>query len=272
MDRAPAPNHSVVEVLHQAGVDLRAEILHRVAPPCFREYHRVAQIGCASFLLSVHTDQTEVLPHELQKQVHIQVELARDDSRMRQPCQLVDILDSHCICLVVHVEAANILAVALDHVDELVSRHLLAHEHVAVVHLVLLQDALHSPLRVFPEEALSHRRRELYPASRSLGQRDVRRALVEPQPHSLELLLQDGAVVLGALLAGVQHHQHEVGALCHGNHLSSTSPPVSSALDDSRQVEQLDLGALVVHVSGDARQRRELVGCSLALSPSQVRQ
>jgi len=73
-------------------------------------------------------------------------------------------------------------------------------------------------------------------------------------------------------LEGVQHHQDEVGALGARDHLAPASLTLRSPLDDPRQVEQLDLGALVVDDAGDARERGELVPGGLGLGAREKRE
>ena len=54
--------------------------------------------------------------------------------------------------------------------------------------------------------------------------------------------------------------------------LSAPALSVLGALDDPGQVEQLDLGALVLDAPGHRRQRRELVSGNLGVHAGQVAQ
>ena len=55
-------------------------------------------------------------------------------------------------------------------------------------------------------------------------------------------------------------------------YLSAPALSVLGALDDPGQVEQLDLGALVLDAPGHRRQRRELVSGNLGVHAGQVAQ
>jgi len=88
----------------------------------------------------------------------------------------------------------------------------------------------------------------------------------------LELGLEDGAVVLLALLGRVEHDHDEVAALGHADDLAAAALALRRALDDAGQVEQLDLRAAVQDVARDARERRELVRRGARLGARQLGQ
>jgi hypothetical protein len=76
------------------------------------------------------------LPDFIQEKIEVEVPLARDDDRVREPGHPVDLLDRENVALVVDVEAPEVLAVALDHVNQLVDRGVLPDHYLAVVDLV----------------------------------------------------------------------------------------------------------------------------------------
>jgi hypothetical protein len=65
------------------------------------------------------------------------------------------------------------------------------------------------------------RRPHLHAPRLLLAEVDARRLAVEAQPHALQLTRQDLAVEVR--LARVQHHQQQIGALAHRNHLPTAA-------------------------------------------------
>jgi len=80
------------------------------------------------------------------------------------------------------------------------------------------------------------------------------------------LTLQNIAMPLQPLLRRIQYHEHEISAPGDGDHLLTTPLALSSALNDSGQIEHLDLRPLVHEVTGNARERRELIISRYTLS------
>lgn len=66
----------------------------------------------------------------------------------------------------------------------------------------------------------------------------------------------------------IKHHKDKVTGAGHGNHLSTTTLAVLGAFNDTRQIQQLDLGALVLDASGNSCERCELVGCYFRVDAS----
>lgn len=63
-------------------------------------------------------------------------------------------------------------------------------------------------------------------------------------------------------LGGIQHHDDDVSCACHSNHLPATAFPLCCAFNDSRKVQELDVGSFVFNDPWDTRQGCELIGCS----------
>ena len=70
---------------------------------------------------------------------------------------------------------------------------------------------------------------------------------------------------MALVLAGVEHHHHEVRGLGHGDHLPPSPLALAGSLYDPGQVQQLYARVLVVNHAGDARERGELVRRRLRL-------
>ena len=86
--------------------------------------------------------------------------------------------------LVIHVHAPDVLAVALQRVDELIDGAVLPQDQLGVVDLVLLQDLEYRGLGHLGQPA-GHCDVDLA-AALVLGlDVDLRRELVQPQPHRL---------------------------------------------------------------------------------------
>lgn len=62
-------------------------------------------------------------------------------------------------------------------------------------------------------------------------------------------------------LGGVQHHEHQIGSTRHGDDLATTPLALGGALNDTRQVQQLYVGALVLDHTRNAGQGGELIVC-----------
>ena len=73
---------------------------------------------------------------------------------------------------------------------------------------------------------------------------DVGRAAVEADAHRVQLLFQQLALALA--LGRVQHKENQIGGAGHGNHLLAAPFALRRAFDDTRQVQQLDVGPVVL--------------------------
>lgn len=92
---------------------------------------------------------------------------------------------------------------------------------------------------------------------------NVRRTSVQSDTDRLEFRLEKRPL-LGAL-GRVQHHEDEIARLGGRNDLATAALALGGALDDTRQIEQLNLGAAVLEHTGNGRQRREGVRGGLGL-------
>mmetsp|Transcript_18220 Transcript_18220/g.48951 ORF Transcript_18220/g.48951 Transcript_18220/m.48951 type:complete len:203 (+) Transcript_18220:720-1328(+) len=90
-----------------------------------------------------------------------------------------------------------------------------------------------------------------------------RRLLVEPDTDTLQLIFDLSLMDQG--LHHVEDDQDETATHRDSDHLLASAFAVLGALDDPRQVEQLNLGSFVKENARHAGQRRELVGRDQAL-------
>ena len=133
-----------------------------------------------------------------------------------------DLLDRRHVHLVVHVEAAHVLAVALQEVDELVDRAVLAEEHLRRVDAVLVEHLLH----VLLGDVLQFARRRHHHAARRLPLVvHVGWPLVEPEPDGVELALEQLALALRLPRARVDDEEDEVGAARDADDLAAAPLP-----------------------------------------------
>ena len=91
---------------------------------------------------------------------------------------------------------------------------------------------------------------------------DVGRLLVDSDPKSLQFGFDD--LFVDQRLVDVEHDENEVAGFRDGNDLSTTTLTVLGTLNDTRKVENLDLGSVVHDLSGHGGQGCEFVrgGCT----------
>jgi hypothetical protein len=77
--------------------------------------------------------------------------LAGDNRRVRHTSKAIDVFDGDRINLVVHVEALDVLAVAFNHVNEVIGRRVLTEKHLAIVDPVLVEDLVDRLGRIVTE-------------------------------------------------------------------------------------------------------------------------
>lgn len=90
-----------------------------------------------------------------------------------------------------------------------------------------------------------------------LLEHNVGRLLVDSDPKSFQFGFDDLLVDQG--LVDVKHDENEVASFGHGNNLSTTTLTILCTLNDTRKVENLDLGPVVHHLSGHGGQGCEFV-------------
>lgn len=96
-----------------------------------------------------------------------------------------------------------------------------------------------------------------------LLENNVGRALVDADSEALQFRLDDALV--GQRLVDIQDDENKVARLCDGDDLTTSSFAILGTLNDTRQVENLDLSAVVNNLSGN--------GCELyamSVSPSRI--
>lgn len=193
--------------------------------------------------------------------------VGRDRDAVRDFVDDVQLLDADLIDFVEQVDARDIDAVPLDDVDQVVGRRVVPQRDVGVVHLVLGQNGLHG---VQVELGLGDGGVEVDASLVLPPEVDVGRRFVQPDAEALQLVLQQLLVV--QRLQDVQHHEDQVAGAGHGDDLPSATLAVLRALDDSGQVEQLDLRPLVLDAAGHGGERCEFVRGHLRVHAGQVRE
>src|SRR6266581_3995814 len=147
--------------------------------------------------------------------------------------------------------------VPCEDVDELVFRDVLPHDDRAV-QVAPLPANVRDHLRV--ELRQLDRRIHREPAAVSLRQRDVRGALVQPDPGEMQFVRED--IDMG--LEHVDHQQDQVAGPGDGEDLLPAPAAFRCPADETGHVEHLDLRPAVLHEAGDHVQRREVVCGDLA--------
>mmetsp|Transcript_10206 Transcript_10206/g.30435 ORF Transcript_10206/g.30435 Transcript_10206/m.30435 type:complete len:352 (-) Transcript_10206:388-1443(-) len=268
---APAPDQRVVERGEKFVGDGLHRATHAETPPAGREHDGFLEVRLLPLGFCEDAYEAEIPPDLGHEAVEVEAHVHADDDAVVLAGEPVHVLDGDHVYLVVAVQARHVLAVALNDVDNLVDGDVLAAKHLAVVHLVLVEDALHRALRVVAEPGERHRRVEPDTTRRPLRDDDVRWLLIQPDAHGFQLPLQDGAVVVHLLAPAVKHHQHHVSGARHGDDLAATAAAVRGAFDDTGQIQHLDAAILIGDVAGDACERRKLVGSRLRLRARQRR-
>lgn len=93
-----------------------------------------------------------------------------------------------------------------------------------------------------------------------LLENDVGRLLVDSDSKTLQFGFDDLLVDQG--LVDVEHDENEVASFGHCNDLSTTTLTVLRTLNDTRKIENLDLGSVVHDLSGHGGQGCEFVRSS----------
>ena len=190
MLRAHAPHLRVFQSARQRVVYLIAEVFHRAPAAVVREHDGLVEVGFLSRLFRVDADQAHVVPRPSKEVVHPEFHVARDADAVRAAAQGIDLLDRQRVDFVVHVQTPDVLAVALQDVNELIHGDVFAEQQLAVMDLVLreyLQYRALGHLRESARNDVVH----LHAAAVLRFDVDARRRLVQPQSHRLELSRED---------------------------------------------------------------------------------
>ena len=131
---------------------------------------------------------------------------------------------------------------------------------------VLFQNRVHGLLRHL-RQLYSVRHLDADSTLVLLLQDDVRSLLVEPDTEAFKLAFDDALV--SQRLLGVKHDQNEVACARHTDDLLTSTLAIFGSLDNSWQIEQLDLGALIVEDTWDAGQCCEFISGSLRVLSGQ---
>jgi len=155
--------------------------------------------------------------------------------------QAVHLLDGDLIDFVVDIQTGQIHTIGGDNVDELVLGAVLAEQHLGIEDLEGVQDGLDHFLVTARQGTGGI---EAQATALLLLEVDVGLALVQPDAHAFQLPFEQ--LPMNIWLGGVQHHENQVGGTGHSDDLATTPLALGSTLDDSWQIQQLDIGALVL--------------------------
>lgn len=97
---------------------------------------------------------------------------------------------------------------------------------------------------------------------------DIWRFFVEPDSEAFQFVLEQFLVL--KRLEDVENDEDQTAGASDSNNLTATSFTVFGALDDTWQIQQLDLGALVLNHTRDGGECRELVGSYFGVNTGQV--
>lgn len=144
-----------------------------------------------------------------------------------------------------------------DDIDEIVNCAVVVNQDICVVDFVFGKDILHNFLVQMGQSfsAVQFDSSQLGGSDTDLG-----RVFIEPNAHLFQLPADFNFVLFG--LSSFQDHQNHIRILRHSNNLLSSTLAVSSPFDNTGQIQQLNLGVVVVDHTRDAGQCGELVGSS----------
>mmetsp|Transcript_18756 Transcript_18756/g.32246 ORF Transcript_18756/g.32246 Transcript_18756/m.32246 type:complete len:210 (+) Transcript_18756:666-1295(+) len=179
---------------------------------------------------------------------------------MRHPRQLIHLLDRNRINLIIKITTRLIHPIPHNHIDQLIHGNILPRQQIGTIDTILSHNLRRQFFRIGPQFRQWHGGREPHPARSLLFEGNVRRTLIHAYSHRFQFQFQYFAMAIQPLLSGVEHDEDGVGVACAGDDFLAASFAVGGALDDAGEVEDLDLGALVVHGARDAGEGCEFVG------------
>mmetsp|Transcript_14268 Transcript_14268/g.17989 ORF Transcript_14268/g.17989 Transcript_14268/m.17989 type:complete len:396 (+) Transcript_14268:144-1331(+) len=260
-----SPNQREIKISQHLRANVGAKTLHRRPLPNFRQNDRLGQIWTLTLPFGVYARHAQVFPHfSFQTIVFVRFPdvipaIDAPDDGVRHARQLINLLDGNRIDLVIKVQTRHVLPIPHDNVHQLIHTNILPCEQIRTDNLILPHNLHRQLLRIGPELRQRHRGRKLHPPTRLLPKRHIRRTLIHPNTHRLQLLLQYLTMPIQSLLTSIKHDQNRVAAPRARNHFLSATFPVRRTFDNTRQIEDLDFTALVLHRSGYARQGGEFV-------------
>lgn len=262
---ALTPDVRRLEIRKQRSMDLTNGVLDREATSTRSKNDGIVQVRSLTTLLGVDANHGERLPNLLQENIESELQLHRNARVQGLLRDKVDFLDGNDINLVVHIEALDVLASALDNINQVVDIVVTAENDVRVMNLVLVHN-IGNHLSVDLRQVRG--RVELNTAGLLGLDLDVRLLLVETNADLLEL--QSELRLLGLTLLAVKHHENEIGRLADTDNLTTATLTVRRAFNNTGQIEQLHLGLVDIKETGDARERCELVGGSHGLGIAEL--
>ena len=89
---------------------------------------------------------------------------------------------------------------------------------------------------------------------------NVGRILVDPNAKALKLILDD--LFVCERFVDIKDNKDEMACFSHRNNLTTSTFAVLSSLDDTRQIEHLNCGAIVLNLTRYSSQSSEFIGSS----------
>lgn len=253
LDRC-TPHHGIPEVLYHTSVDFIAEILDTRLLSLDNDWSLVVRV--LSLRFGVDPDEIEVLPHPIDELVHVPLQISCNRDVVLDLIEDVEFVEGDGIDLVERIQAGDVFTVAFNHIDNVVFGSVAFDQHICVTDLVFLENGLNS--LVADSVGVYHTRNRNSPLVFSL-EINLRRLLVESDSEALKLVLDDLLMSHGP--GRIEDNDNQITGSGHGNNLLASTLAVLGSLNNTRQVQQLDLGAFVVENTRDTGQSGELVCC-----------
>ena len=175
---------------------------------------------------------------------------------MRNSAEKVKLFNGDTVNFVDHIDAWHINSISFNHINQLIHGAIALENDLSIRNTVLVENRAHSVLsHVLHLESVSPRNGDtslVFPLKNQ-----VWLLLVQSDSKALKLTLNNPLVSEGLL--SVQDNENECAGATHSNDLLTTTLTVFGSLNNTWQIEQLDLGSLVIVDSRDAGERCELV-------------
>ena len=190
--------------------------------------------------LCVDPLELQPVPYHFQQLVQVPLERSADGAIVGQLVQQFQLLQRDSIDLIEHVEAGNVHSRALDDVDQVVRSSIFSEDDVGVVDAVFAQNGLACvgvKVRVLDHGL------KVDTALVFTPKLDVGGVLVQADPEAFQLVLD--LLLVSDWFHRVEDDQDQVAGAGGTDHLSPATFAILGALDDTREVQKLDLRAFV---------------------------
>lgn len=168
--------------------------------------------------------------------------------------QNVELLKGQCIDFVQSIQTWNVLSVSLNDIDDIIFGSIAFNANICTVDSVLFENGLDS--LVIDSVGIDHSG-NCNTTLVFLLEFDIWWAFVKPDSKAFKFVFNNFFMLHWP--CWIEHDNDEIAGSGHSDDLFTTTFTVLGAFDDTGQIEQLNLRALILKDTGDASQGCELV-------------